>query len=101
MFVPLAREAVADALKDAGITESDVDHAIVSGLHVRAVKAVSAGLGVAKEAMAPDLLGTVGNPGAAHAGLALADVLERAVPGQVVLIVSLADGADALVLRTT
>ncbi len=40
-YVPLAREAFADALKAAGITESDINYAIVSGLHARAVKAVS------------------------------------------------------------
>jgi hydroxymethylglutaryl-CoA synthase len=51
--------------------------------------------------MAPDLVGSVGNLGAAHAGVALADVLERAEPGQVIVVLSLADGADALVLRTT
>jgi hydroxymethylglutaryl-CoA synthase len=101
MYVPLAREAFSDALKDAGITESDIDHAIVTGLHVRAVKAVSGGLGVAAGAMAPDLLGSVGNLGAAQAGVALADVLERATPGQVIMVLSLADGADAVVLRTT
>jgi hydroxymethylglutaryl-CoA synthase len=100
-YVPLAREAFAAALKDAGISESDIDHAIVVGLHVRAVKAVSGGLGVAAGAMAPDLLGAVGNLGAAHAGIALADVLERATPGQAIVVLSLADGADALVLRTT
>src|ERR1700734_469774 len=61
MYVPLAREAFADALKSAGVTENDVDHAIVSGLHARAVKAVTAGLGVAKENVAPDLTGSVGN----------------------------------------
>jgi hydroxymethylglutaryl-CoA synthase len=101
MYVPLAREAFADALKSAGVTENDVDHSIVAGLHARAVKAVTAGLGVAKETVAPDLTGSVGNLGAAQAGLALADVLERAVPGQVIVVLSLADGADALVLRTT
>jgi 3-hydroxy-3-methylglutaryl CoA synthase/uncharacterized OB-fold protein len=101
MYVPLAREAFADALKSAGLTESDVDHAIVSGLHARAVKAVTAGLGVAKETLAPDFSASVGNLGAAQAGLALADVLDRAVPGQVIVVLSLADGADALVLRTT
>ncbi len=100
-YVPLAREAFADALKDAGLTESDIDHAVVAGLHVRAVKAVAGALGVAKEAMAPDLSATIGNLGAAQAGLALADVLERALPGQVIVVLSLADGADALVLRTT
>jgi 3-hydroxy-3-methylglutaryl CoA synthase len=101
LYVPLAREAFADALKSAGITESDIDHAIVSGLHGRAVKAVRAGLGVAKEAISPDLTSAVGNLGAAQAALALADVLERAQPGQTIVVLSLADGADALVLRTT
>ncbi len=101
MYVPLAREAFADALKSAGVTENDVDHAIVSGLHARAVKAVTSGLGLAAGTVAPDLTGSVGNLGAAQAGLALADVLERAVPGQVVVVLSLADGADALVFRTT
>jgi 3-hydroxy-3-methylglutaryl CoA synthase/uncharacterized OB-fold protein len=101
IYVPLAREAFADALKDAGIAEGDVDHAIVSGLHVRATKAAAAGLGVPADAMAPDLATSVGNLGAAQAALALADALERAEPGQVIVILSLADGADALVLRTT
>jgi hydroxymethylglutaryl-CoA synthase len=101
MYAPLARQAFADALKDAGVTESDVEHAIVAGLHPRAVKAVTGGLGVAKEAMAPDLTGSIGNLGAAQAGVALADVLERAHAGQIIVVLSLADGADALVLRTT
>src|SRR6202046_1305441 len=55
VYVPLAREAFAVARKDAGIGEGEIDHAIVTGLHVRATKAVAAGLGVAKGAVAPDL----------------------------------------------
>jgi hydroxymethylglutaryl-CoA synthase len=101
MYVPLAREAFAAALKDAGVAEGDVDHAIVVGLHVRAVKAVTKGLGVRDGALAPDLAGTVGNLGAAAGAVVLCDVLERAQPGQVIVVLTLADGADALVLRTT
>jgi len=101
LYVPLAREAFAAALKDAGVTEADVDHAVVTGLHVRAVRAVVAGLGVRDGVLAPDLVATVGNLGAAHAGVALCDALERAEPGQVIAVLSLADGADAIVLRTT
>jgi hydroxymethylglutaryl-CoA synthase len=101
LYVPLAREAFAAALKDAGVTEGDVDHAIVTGLHVRAVKAAASGLGVRDGVLAPDLTASVGNLGAAHFAVALADVLERAEPGQVVAVLSLADGADAFVLRTT
>jgi hydroxymethylglutaryl-CoA synthase len=101
LYVPLAREAFAAALKDAGLAEGDVDHAVVSGLHVRATKAAAAGLGVREGVLAPDLTAAVGNLGAAHAGVALCDVLERAAPGQVIAVLSLADGADAFVLRTT
>jgi uncharacterized OB-fold protein len=42
-----------------------------------------------------------GNLGAANLGVQLADVLDRARPGQVVLVISAADGADAMVLRVT
>jgi hydroxymethylglutaryl-CoA synthase len=101
LYVPLAREAFAAALKEAGVAEGDVDHAVVTGLHARAVKAVSKGLGVREGVLAPDLLGAIGNLGAAHAAVALCDVLERAAPEQVIVVLSLADGADAFVLRTT
>jgi len=101
MYLPLAREAFAAALKDAGLAEGDVDHAVVTGLHARATRAAAAGLGVRAGVLAPDLIGAVGNLGAAHAAVALCDVLERAEPDQVIVVLSLADGADALVLRTT
>ena len=101
LYVPLAREAFAAALKDAGIAEGDIDHAVVTGLHARATKSAAAGLGVRDGVLAPDLLAAVGNLGAAHAAVALCDVLERAEPGQVIVVLSLADGADAFVLRTT
>jgi 3-hydroxy-3-methylglutaryl CoA synthase len=101
LYVPLAREAFAAALKDASLAEGDVDHAIATGLHVRAVKAVTKGLGVREGVLAPDLTESLGNLGAAHAAITLCDVLERARPGQVIVVLSLADGADALILRTT
>jgi hydroxymethylglutaryl-CoA synthase len=101
LYVPLAREAFAAALKDAGLAEGDVDHAIVTGLHVRAVRAAAASLGVRDGVLVPDLTGAVGNLGAAQAGVVLCDVLDRAEPGQAIVVLSLADGADALVLRTT
>ncbi len=101
LYVPLARGAFAASLKDAGLVEGDIDHAVVTGLHVRAVKATASGLGVREGVLAPDLTGAVGNLGAAQAGVALCDVLERAEPGQVIVVLSLADGADSFILRTT
>jgi 3-hydroxy-3-methylglutaryl CoA synthase/uncharacterized OB-fold protein len=100
-YVPLARAAVTDALKAAELTAEQIDHLIVTGAHARAVKAVRAWVGARKEAVAPDLTASIGHAGAAHAGLALADVLDRAAPGEVIVHVTLADGADVTVLRTT
>ena len=57
--------------------------------------------GVAPDRFVDDLSATVGNTGAAHAGLLLAGVLEQAAPGQKIAVLSIADGADAVVLETT
>jgi hydroxymethylglutaryl-CoA synthase len=100
-YVPLAQSAFAEALKQAGITPDAVDHLVVSGLHGRAVRSVRSSLAVPAGALVPDHVDTVGNLGAAHFGVGLAEVLEQAAPGQVVVTLQLADGADALVWRTT
>jgi 3-hydroxy-3-methylglutaryl CoA synthase/uncharacterized OB-fold protein len=100
-YGPLAEEAVAVALKSAGLTVDDLDHVIVTGLAARAVASVRRSLGVRPDALADDLTTVVGNTGAAHASLVLTDVLDRAQPGQVIAVVQLADGCDVWLLRTT
>ena len=98
---PLAEAAVADALKQAGLTPGQVDHLIVSGLAARSVNRVIRSSGVAGEAAADNLLTSIGNAGTAQPGILLADVLDRAAPGETILLVVLADGATALVMRAT
>lgn len=100
-YVPLAEAALTDAFKQAGITADQVDHFIVSSLHARAAKRVAAGAGVRAEAVVDDRSSAIGNPGAAQAGILLADVLDRARPGEVIVLLSMADGADVTVYRTT
>jgi len=100
-YVPLGEGALVEALKHAGITAPEVDHLIVAGPHGRSNKRVAASAGVRKESLVDDRTSVVGNTGAAHAGLLLADVLDRAQPDQVIAVVSLADGADVTIWRTT
>ena len=100
-YVPLGAEAWAAGLKAAGVTAEEVDRVVVTGMHGRAAKAVGRALGVRDGVLGDDLALTVGQTGAAHAGLVLAAMLEESVPGEVVAVVSLADGADVLVFRTT
>jgi hydroxymethylglutaryl-CoA synthase len=98
-YVPLAAEAAKRCLEAAGLTDDDVDVAIVTGLHGRAVKQAGRALGVAD--LADERTDSVGITGAAHPLLLLAGTLEQAAPGRTILLLSLADGADAVLLRTT
>jgi hydroxymethylglutaryl-CoA synthase len=100
-YLPLVEAAVTDALKSAGLTAGELDHVVLAGLHTRAVKAAAKVVGARPEALADDLSALVGNPGTAQALLVLADVLDRAEPGQVIAVVQLADGCDVWLLRTT
>jgi hydroxymethylglutaryl-CoA synthase len=88
-YLPLVEAALTDALKQAGITTEEVDHLVVAGTHARAARRIAT----------DDLLAQIGNTGTAHPGLVLADALDRADPGQTIVLVTLADGADVLVLR--
>jgi 3-hydroxy-3-methylglutaryl CoA synthase len=101
VYVPLGEAALAEALKQAGVTAQALDRLIVAGPHGRAVRRVATGAGARKDALGDDLTGVVGNSGAAHAGLLLADALDRARPDELIAVVSLADGADVTVWRTT
>lgn len=100
-YAPLVDEAVAAALKSAQLDAGTIDHAIVTGLHTRAVKAAARSAGFRPDAFVDDLTSTVGNTGTAHSALLLADVLDRAAPGETIAVVQLADGVDVWLLRTT
>jgi hydroxymethylglutaryl-CoA synthase len=100
-YAPLADAALADALKDADLTPDQVDHLVVAGLHARAVRQAVKASGVPAQAVADDRVAQVGNSGTAQAGVLLADVLDRAQPGQNIVVTVLGDGVSVLVLRAT
>ncbi len=97
-YLPLVRQAWADALAATGLTAADITLAVATGLHGRATKKAAAGLGVA---VADDRSATIGNAGAAQPALLLADVLDSAEAGAVVALVVLADGCEVLLFRAT
>jgi len=100
-YLPLALEALKTALGAAAVDVRDVDALVIAGLHERACASLAKKSGVAAERIADRLTTAIGNPGAAQPLLLLASALESARPGAVVVLLSLADGVDALVLRAT
>lgn len=100
-YGPLLDEAWNGALKSAELSPEDVTTAIVTGPHARAVKAAVRKVGNGVGAVAAGLADTVGCTGAADPVLLLTQALEAAEPGQVIAVVSLSDGVDVAVFRTT
>ncbi len=97
-YLPLANDAIERSLKSANIGMDDVDKVIITGLHARAVRALSR---IAGDKLVDNLTDHIGNTGAAHMGLMLASVLDTASPGETILTVHLADGCSANVIRAT
>jgi hydroxymethylglutaryl-CoA synthase len=97
----LGGDALERLWKAAGMRPDDVDHLIVTGPHGRANKAVAQRSGVAADRLVEDVAAAVGNTGAAHPLLLLVDLLERAEAGKTIVLLTLADGAEAVLLHTT
>jgi hydroxymethylglutaryl-CoA synthase len=99
VYVPMVERAWTAALKACELSPGQVDVAVVTGNHARAMRSAAGKLGA--KSIADNLDAVVGNTGAAHFGVVLADVLDRAEPGTTIAVVVLADGVDVLLLRTT
>jgi hydroxymethylglutaryl-CoA synthase len=99
-YAELAGQLLAK-LSEAGVELGGVCRFAVAGINARAVRSVANTVRKATGARLEggDLADIVGNAGAAQAGLALANLLDEATTGETLLLISLADGADALVLR--
>ncbi|RAY16252.1 hydroxymethylglutaryl-CoA synthase [Actinomadura craniellae] len=101
VYARLGAEALKLALAEAGVATEDVARLIVAGTHARAARTVAAGSGVPAGRVADRLHATVGNTGAAQPAMLLAAALETAAPGDHLVLLTLSDGADAIVLRAT
>lgn len=97
----LAPRAVQQALKAAGVSAEQVDHFVFPTTFAKLDQQIAKRCGIRAEAVSDLLAATVGDTGVAHALLVLAGVLERAQPGQVIVLLQFASGAEALVLRVT
>jgi len=101
VLTPLLREAAASALRSAGLQPGDLAALVVDCTNERAAAALPKLVGAKPEQVADTLALSVGRAGAAAAGLALANVLDVAKPGDRILVLVGADGADAAVLEVT
>ncbi|MBI4515653.1 MAG: OB-fold domain-containing protein [Deltaproteobacteria bacterium] len=89
------------ALQAGGVDPATLSTVILDGTNPRSMAALPKALGLKPEQLADTLAASVGRAGCAHAGLLLARALDAAKPGDRILVVCEADGADAVVLEVT
>jgi len=94
-------EAGAKALEKAGLTGADIDHFIMPVRQRRLDTGLAKKLGIAAEAVRPNMNPEIGEAGTAHALLMLVDALEAAEPGQKIMVVGFGQGTDVLIFETT
>lgn len=100
-YGPLLGAAVTRVLEEGKCAPSDLAKVVLDAPNPRAADELARGAKLAPEQIADALALTVGQTGATHAALMLANVLAAAKPGDRILVASAGDGADAILLQVT
>ncbi len=100
-YTGLLGGAIRGGLARAAIAAETIDHAVIPVSARGVVTDLAKKLGIRAEALVDTLQATLGDTGTAHPLLMLVAALERAVPGQRILVAGFGQGADVIVLETT
>jgi 3-hydroxy-3-methylglutaryl CoA synthase len=100
-YLKILPRAVETVLADADLRAADLARLCVPSPVPRANRALARRLGLGEAALADTLEAGCGDTGAAHPLLMLAAALERAAPGDRILVASFGTGADALLFEVT
>ena len=97
----LVPPAVRDALAAAGVNAAEVEHFIFPSTFAKMDAQLAKACGIRPEAVVDNLADRVGDTGVAHGLLLLAQRLQSARPGQLIVLALFGSGAQAVVLRVT
>ena len=97
----LVPRAIAAALAQAGVQAGRIEHFIFPSAFAKMDAQLAKACGIRAEAVASMHTDAIGDSGLPHGLLVLAQVLETAKPGQLILLAQFGSGAQALVFRVT
>lgn len=100
-YLSLVPLAVSGLLEKAGIEIGDVEHFILPSLQQQVSVAVAKQLKLLPDKVVDGLVDRCGQTGVAHPMLLLAHTLERAAPGERILVIGFGQGCDALLFQAT
>lgn len=100
-YLKLLVGAIQEGAARMGVALADIAHAIIPVAAKGVAATVAKRAGVAEAALVDPLIAAVGDTGAAHPLLMLVDSLERAKPGDLILLTGFGQGCDILFFRAT
>lgn len=100
-YLKLVPGVALQALAQSGVQPAEVTHFILPSAIAGVAAAVGRKVGLRPDAEADSLQARCGYAGAAHGLLMLVNVLEKARPGDRILVLGFGQGCDALVLQVT
>ncbi len=100
-YAPLFQKAVSTVLERSGTHPGDFARVVLDAPNPRAADEFARALKLDPAKVGDSFALTVGQTGAAHPGLMLTSALQSSKAGDRILVVCVADGADAMVLRIT
>ena len=98
---PMLGTVIKNVLEQAKVAPGDLSKIILDTPNPRAADEIARALKIDPAKFSDSFALTIGQTGAAHAGLMLAAALPSAKPGDRILVATVADGADAILLRVT
>jgi 3-hydroxy-3-methylglutaryl CoA synthase len=100
-YLKIVPETIARLLRDTGVRAETVGHFCLPGNIAGIGAAVARQMRITPEAVVANLAGRCGDTGTPQPLLMLGAALERAAPGEKILVVGFGGGCDALLLETT
>lgn len=92
---------IMEALQKYGLDPQKIDHFVLGSPMPKIGEYVANSAGIRPETVVDTLGGTLGDAGAAQPLILLSHVLERATPGQFIMVVGFGGGCDVVLLETT
>ena len=100
-YLKIVPAVVAELLSATGVAASEVAHLCLPCTLPRVPEMLADRLGVPRAQLRDNLFAGCGDTGASHPLVLLADALERAKPGERILVVGFGQGCDALLFEAT
>ncbi len=100
-FLKIVPSTVESLLETASLSAADVDYFILPTDQARTPGILAKNLGINADAVVDNQISEVGVAGAAQSVLLLAKALEKAKPGNIILLIGFGQGCDVLLFRAT